>query len=205
MTRRTRAGIGAAAAVAAILVLVASGCGGGSKKSSSETTTSATTSSSGGGTVSATDWANGFCSAVSAWGKSIRSVGPALQGNPSRSAVHGAVATIKNANQTLVASLKSLGAPDVQGGSRVKSAIDSLATTLRTHADTINSALASVGSAQELQAAVQTLATNLSAMGTAFRSTLNQLQSINKQSAGSLKNSIDHASACKKLNQANGG
>jgi hypothetical protein len=205
-----RIGIATFIALVATLALLASGCGGSSKKSSGATTTaamtttSATTSSSGGGTVSTAEWANGFCTAVFNWGSTIRSTGQALQGNPSKAALQGAAAQIKNANQTLVASLKALGSPDFQGGAQVKSAIDELATTLKTHADAISSAMASVGSPQELRAAAQALSTNLIAMGTAFKSTLNQMKSANRQSGGSFKKTFDQAAACKKLKSAGG-
>jgi hypothetical protein len=206
---RGRIGMGAVAVVTVMLALVAAGCGGGSKKSSNSasgtttesvmTTSPATTSSSGGGTVSTTEWSNGFCSAVGSWGKSIRTAGQALQGNPSKSALQGSVRQIKNANQTLVASLQSLGAPDITGGSQVKSSVDALATTLKTHADAINSAMASVGSPQELKAAAGTLSSNLIAMGTAFNSSLTQLKSVNRQNGGAFKKTFDQAPACKKL------
>jgi hypothetical protein len=205
---RRRIGMSAVAAVVALLALVAAGCGGGGKSSSattshlvttSETTAPATTSSSGAGTVSTTDWSNGFCSAVSNWGTSIRTAGQALQGTPSTSSLRGAVAQIKNANQTLVASLKSLGAPDITGGSQVKASVDELATTLKTHSDAISSAMASVGSPGELRAAAGTLSANLIAMGTAFKSALTQLKSVNRQNGGSFKKTFDQAPACKKL------
>ena len=203
---RRRIGMSAVAAVVVLLALVAAGCGGSKKSSNSAsgttaavTTAPATTSSSGGGTMSVTDWSNGFCSAVSAWGTSIRNAGAALQGTPSKSALQGAVAQIKNANQTLVASLKSLGAPDITGGSQVKSAVDELASTLKTHADAISSAMASVGSPGELRAAAGTLAANLTAMGTAFNSALTSLKSVDRQNGGSFKKNFDQAPSCKKL------
>jgi hypothetical protein len=201
-----RIGMSTVAVVTVLLALVAAGCGGSSKSSNNAsgttaavTTAPATTSSSGGGTVSASQWANGFCSAVSDWGLSIRSTGRALQGNPSKSALQGAVSQIKSANQKLVTDLQALGTPQITGGSQVKSSIDELATTLKTHADAISAAMAGVSNPQQLRGAAQALSSNLIAMGSAFKSSLNQLKSVDRQNKGSFKKTFDQAPACQKL------
>jgi hypothetical protein len=203
---RRRIGISTVAVVTVLLALVAAGCGGSKKSSNSAsgttaaiTTAPATTSSSGGGNVSAAQWANGFCSAVSNWGMSIRSTGRALQGNPSKSALQGAVSQIKNANQKLVTDLKSLGTPQITAGSQVKSSIDALAATLHTHANAISTAMAGVSNPQQLRGAAQALSANLIAMGSAFKSSLNQLKSVDRQNKGSFKKTFDQAPACKQL------
>jgi hypothetical protein len=206
MTRRI--GIPVVATVAASLLLVASGCGG-SKKSSSATTSSAVTTtavttapattSASSGTVPLSQWTNGFCSAVGNWATAVRSAGQALQGNPSKANLQALVATLKNANQTLVASLKSLGAPDTPGGEQTKAAVDSLATALKSHADAINSAIAGTAGAQGVKATVAALSTNLIAMGQAFKSTLSQLKTLNASAKDSFKQAFKESSACQKL------
>ncbi len=203
-----RIGISAVAVVAAMLVLVAAGCGGSSKKSSGATTstaamttTSGVTTSGSGGTVSVNDWANGFCSAVGNWANSMKSVGKNLRGNPTKSNLQGSVATIKNANQTLVASLQSLGTPDTPGGAQAKAAIDQLATTLKSHSDQIGSAITGMSGAGAtgLRTAGAAISTNLIAMGNAFKSSISQLQSLSKQAKGSFKQAFNQSSACQKI------
>ncbi len=190
-----RIGICAVALVAAMLLLVAAGCGGSSKKNSAATTSTAAMT-----TVSVNDWANGFCSAVGNWATSIRSVGTTLRGNPTKSNLQSATATIKNANQTLVASLQSLGRPDTQRGAQAKKTIDELATSLKSHSDQINSAVKSSSGA----GAAAAISTNLVAMGQAFQTSLSQLKTLNEQSKGSLKKAFDQSSACQKIQSQQG-
>jgi nucleotide-binding universal stress UspA family protein len=202
-----RTGTSVVVVLAAALLLLAAGCGGSSKSNSSAATTSSTpaTTSSSGGTVAINDWANGFCSAVYNWGTSMRSVGSALGSNPTKGSLTGAVATVKNANQTLITSLKSLGRPDTEGGAQAKAAVDQLAASLKSHSDQINSAVKSMSGAAELRTAAATLSSNLIAMGNSFRTALSQLKSLSKQAKGNFRQAFQQSSACKKLQSQSSG
>lgn len=195
---RHRIAAAAFVAVAASLLLVASGCG--SSKTSSGTTAATNTTP----TVSVASWAESFCGAVYTWGTSIRSAGKSLQ-SPSKAKLEAAVTDIKTANEKLVSSLQSLGQPDVKGGHQVKTALDHMTSTLKTHSDNIHAAVSSLQSGGNLPSAAATIGSNLVAIGNTFKSSLQQLQSASEQSKTEIRQAFAQSSSCKKIQNQSAG
>ena len=93
-----------------LLVVLVAGCGGGGSSGSSTT-----------------DWANGFCSAITSWTTSIQTAGKSLQGgNVSEESLKSAANDINGATSTFADDLKSLGKPDTDSGQQAKESVDQL-------------------------------------------------------------------------------
>jgi methyl-accepting chemotaxis protein len=82
---------------------------------------------------------------------------------------------VKGATSQLVDDLEALGAPETEGGEEIQSSIDSLSTTLETEAANIEEAVQGISGITGIPSAVTTITTSLSAMGTAFSTTLNTI------------------------------
>ena len=167
----------------AVLALAATGCGG----SSSDTTT----------TASPTDeWAAGFCTAVTTWTDSIKSVGDELK-NPSslsQDGLQSAADDVKSATTQFVDDVKGLGAPDTESGEEIKTSVDELSTTLETESADIETAAQGVSSVTDLPGAITTVSKSLSAMGTSFSSTLSTIQ--NADAKGELQTALQDSPEC---------
>jgi len=170
-----------ASAVAA-LVLVVAGCGGSDESSS---------------TASPTDeWATGFCTAVTDWTDSLKSVTDEFSSPSSLStdALQNAATDIKDVTQTFVDQVKGLGAPDTESGEEVKSSVDELATTLETEMANIETAANNVSGLTGLPSAISSITTSMSAMSQAFSSTMQTLESADGQ--GELQSALEASPAC---------
>ncbi len=171
-------------ALVASLALVAAGCGGGSKESSASATV---------------EWANGFCTAVTAWTDSLKQIGEQLA-KPSSLSQEGldqAANDVREATQTLVDDLKGLGAPDTESGQETKDAIDQLATTLDDDLTEIEDTVDGVSGLTGVPAAIASISTTLSSMATAFSSTLQTIE--NGDVKGELQDAFQPADSCSGL------
>jgi hypothetical protein len=187
--------LGTLAVLVAGLLLAGCGGGGSSTTSSSGTTTSAT--------ASATDWANGVCSAFSTWVSALKPISQNLQSNPTKSNLEAAGNDVKDANQALVDDLKSLGKPESSRGAEAKNVIDTLAGEIKTDTDQISSALTDVSGVSGIVSAASVVSSTLITMGTQVEESLNQLASIDKDQGGALEQAFSDASACKSLQKSN--
>jgi hypothetical protein len=143
------------------LALIAAGCGG--SDSSDEDPTAA--------------WASGFCTAVTSWTDELETVTSSFSdtSNLSQDGLQSAADDVKGATSQLVDDLEALGAPETEGGEEIQSSIDSLSTTLETEAANIEEAVQGISGITGIPSAVTTITTSLSAMGTAFSTTLNTI------------------------------
>jgi hypothetical protein len=143
------------------LALIAAGCGG--SDSSDEDPTAA--------------WASGFCAAVTGWTDELETVTSSFSdtSNLSQDGLQSAADDVKGATSQLVDDLEALGAPETEGGEEIQSSIDSLSTTLETEAANIEEAVQGISGITGIPSAVTTITTSLSAMGTAFSTTLNTI------------------------------
>ena len=153
------------AAVAVLAVAgVAAGCGGGD--SESETSPTA-------------EWADGFCSAVTDWTDELQSITQQFSdtSNLSEDGLQSAATDVQTATQTLVDNLKDLGAPETDSGQEVRSALDTLSTTLETESSAIEDTANGVSGITDLPKAISEISTSLSALGTAFSQALQTIES----------------------------
>jgi len=173
-------------ACALALAGLAASCGGGS--SSSDTTT----------TESASQWADGVCSAMSTWVTAVQSaMEPVSKGNISKDSLSTAGDDLKTATTTFVDDIKGLGPPDTASGQKAKDEIDRLGDELSSDADTIKSALNDIGSGTGIASAVSTVSTTAQQMGTQAQTAVTNLQNLDAK--GELKDAFQNSPSCKKL------
>ena len=172
----------------AALALLAAGCGGGNGSSSTTTTT-----------ASAADWANSFCTALTSWSDSLKSVGKTLASpsSLSKDGLQKAADQVKTANQQLADDLKGLGAPNTESGQQVKTAVDGLSTTLQDDVSKIQNTAQNVSGLTGVVSAASSIATTLSAMNTAFASTMTTID--NADAKGELQNAFKQTDSCKTI------
>jgi hypothetical protein len=170
--------------VAVALAALAASCGGSSSSSNAEP---------------ASDWANSICGSMKTWVTAVQtSMEPVSKGDISKSSLTGAGDDLKSATSTFVDDVKGLGPPDTARGQQAKDEIDNLADELSSDADTIKSALNDISSGSGIAAAVSTISTTASKMGTQAQTTVNNLKGLDAK--GELKTAFENAPNCKELN-----
>ena len=165
----------------AALALVAAGCGGSDESSSASPTD---------------EWAEGFCTAITTWTDSLKSVTEqfASPSSLTQDGLTDAANDVKSSTDTLVDDLRGLGAPDTESGQAVKTSIDELSTTLESEVSKIESAVDGASGLTELPSAISSITTSLSAMGSAFASTLQAIESADVKRE--LQTALEDSPAC---------
>jgi len=174
-------------ALVASLALVAAGCGGSDESSE----TSATV-----------EWADGYCTAITSWSDDLKQATAGLPSSLNQEGLDQAANDVRTSTQQLVDDLKSLGAPDTESGQEVKDALDELSTTLDDSVAEIEAATEGVSGLTDLPAAISTISTTLSAMGTAFSSTFQTIENADAQ--GELQDAFEQADSCSDIADSNG-
>jgi hypothetical protein len=166
------------------LATLAAGCGGKSKSSQS---------------TSATDWANGLCSAVSTWSTSVRTQTSSLKGNVTEDSLKSASAEVTKATDEFVDDLKGLGTPDTESGKKAKETLDKLGGQLKTDAQTIDKAVKDVSGTSGALQAVSTVSSTLVTVGDQVTTAFTNIQQLDTK--GELDKAFKDAEACKALNK----
>lgn len=169
------------ASTVAALALVTAGCGGSDESSSTSPTE---------------EWASGFCTAITTWKDSLTSITEQFSNSSSLSseALNDAANDASSATETLVDDLKALGTPDTESGEEVKNSIDELSTTVEGEVANIESAANDVSGLTDLPNAITSITTSLSAMSTAFASTLEAVQTADVD--GELQTALEDSPEC---------
>ncbi len=169
----------ALSATVAALALAVTGCGG---SDSDEDPTAA--------------WASGFCTAITNWTDELQTVTSQFSdtSNLSEDGLQSAADDVKSATSDLVDELRALGAPDTQSGEEVRSALDSLSTTLESEADAIEETVQGVSGITEIPSALTAVTASLSAMGSAFSSTLQTIEDADSENE--LQNALEDSPEC---------
>jgi methyl-accepting chemotaxis protein len=180
-------------ALLAVLVsaaALAGGCGG-----------SDSSSSSGSGTTSAEEWADDLCGAISTWTTSIQSaVEPLKSGDVSKDSLQSATSDMKDATNTFVDDVKSLGKPDTDAGGKAKESLDTLADQLSQGVDDIKETADNVSGAAGAMAAIGSISTTVQQMGTDAQTALGDVEKADVK--GELQDALKNAPACKGLQSA---
>ena len=175
-------------ALLAVLVAAAAlagGCGGSSDSSSGTTT-------------SAEDWANSLCTDIKTWTTSIQSaIEPLKSGDVSKSSLQSATTDMKDATSTFVDDIKSLGAPDTEGGQKAKESLDNLADELSSGIDEIKQSVENISGVQGAVTAMSSVQTTVQKMGTDAQTALNDVEQADVK--GELEDALKNAPACKEL------
>lgn len=166
-------------ATVAALALVAAGCGG----SDSEDDPTAA-------------WASSFCTAITSWTDELQTVTSRFSdtSNLSEDGLRTAADDVKNATTELVDELRGLGAPETESGEEVRSALDSLSTTLETEAASIEETVEGTSGLTGIPSAISAVTTSLSAMGSAFASTLETIE--NADAGDELQTALEDSPEC---------
>lgn len=169
----------AVTAVLSALVLVAAGCGG----SDDEADPTAA-------------WASGFCSAITSWTDSLQEVTSSFTdtSNLSEDGLQSAADTVRTSTEDLVDELRGLGAPETDGGDEIRTSLDSLSETLEAEAGEIESAVEGVSNLTDLPAAISSVSSSLSAMGSAFAAALQSIGDADVE--GELQSALEDSPEC---------
>jgi phage-related protein len=169
-----------AALIVVALAGVAAGCGGSSDEQTDPTAA----------------WASGFCSAVTTWTDDLQSITQQFTdtSNLSQDGLASAAEDARTSTDQLVSSLKDLGAPDTDSGQEVKSALDTLSTTLDAETAQIQETAQGVTGVTDLPSALTKISTSLSALGTAFSDTLQTIETADTK--GELKTALEDSPDC---------
>jgi hypothetical protein len=178
MNRKPLLAIGIAA-----LALAAAGCGG-SDESSSTTDV-----------APASEWADGFCTAVTTWKDDVTTIKNDFGlDDLSEDGLQAAADDLKASTQTLVDDLKALGAPDTESGEEVKASIDDLASTLETEMSAIEQTVDEASGLTELPGAATDVLGSLEEMAGAFQSTLSTIGDADVQNE--LEDALQSSTSC---------
>ena len=175
--------------IAALIVLalagVAAGCGGSSDEEANTDPTAA--------------WASSFCSAVTTWTDDLQSITDQFTdtSNLSQDGLESAAEDARTSTQQLVDSLKDLGAPDTESGAEVKSALDTLSTTVETETAQIEETAQGVTGISSLPSAITQVSASVSALVTAVSDARQTIESAD--TTGELKTALEDSPDCADL------
>jgi len=155
------------------------------------------------GTQSATDWADGVCSAISTWTDSLKSAGQSLTGgNLSKNSLESAATDVKDATSQLEDDLKGLGKPDTESGDKAKQSIDELTSNVQQDVDTMDGAIKDAQNGGSVMTAITTVTSTLSTMSTQVQKAFSDLENLDPK--GELESAFKNASSCKSLTSQQG-
>jgi hypothetical protein len=170
-----------------LAALALSGCGGSNGGGDSSSTTSAS------------EWADGLCSAIGDWTDSVSSATTSLKGDDlNEDSVKSAVDDVGDATESFVDDVKGLGTPDTEAGQKAKESLDSLANNLDDDLAEIKAAGAyfTEGVSGALSA-VTKISQTLSTMEQQISSTFSELEQLDTH--GELEDAFQQSDSCNDL------
>ena len=151
-----------------------------------------------GGDSSATEWADGVCSAITSWTESITSTADSLRsGNLSEDTVRDAVDDAGSATSDFVDDLRGLGTPDTEAGEQARESVDQLADDADEAMSEIQSAVDDAKGLSGLVGAVTAVSGIISTMGDRLTSTVTELRQLDP--GGELESAFREAGSCDEL------
>jgi hypothetical protein len=167
-----------AAALIAGIGIAAAGCGGDDES-----------------VPAATQWAGDVCTAVNTWRSDITATASSVTSNPTRAGLQEAADDAKTTTETLVDTLKGLGAPDTESGDEARSALDTLSTGVQGDVDAIQQAVQGVSGVQGLLGAVSEVSAALTNISSQLSDALDQLGSL-RDVDDQLRQAFTDAASC---------
>jgi hypothetical protein len=168
-------------ATSLLTLVLAAGCGGDDESSAT------------------TDWADGVCSALSAWNDTVvatvESVQPGSGGD-----VEAAVDDLAEATRTLGDDLRALGPPETESGDDAEQALDELATAAEAAVSKVQTDVEGASGASGLAQAVASVGAALSTLGEQLSATFNELEQLDP--GGELEDAFAEADACEELRES---
>ncbi len=174
----------AVALLLAFVAFAAVGCGGDDESTS---------------TTGADEWAAGFCSAVTSWTDELQTIGDEITDPSSLDAdtLKDAGESVNSATETFIEDVQALGSPDTESGEEVRSSLDTLTDTLEAERADIEEAANGVSGLTDLPAAISTIGTSLTAMGTAFQTALEAIEDADV--GEELETAFEDSDACAEI------
>jgi hypothetical protein len=167
--------------VGLLAVFLAAGCGGDDGSGSS-----------------ATEFADGACSATTTYRESIRATADSLRGgNLSEDNVRSAVDEIEAATNDFVDDLRGLGRPDTEAGQRAEELLDQLAADIEENVSTVRSAADGASGLSGIAEVANAASTALPAMEAQLSSTFAELEELD--AGGELQTAFREADSCNQL------
>jgi uncharacterized protein YoxC len=150
------------------------------------------------GDSSATDWADGVCSAITTWSDSLESTIESVRaGGRSEDELRSAVDDLESATNDFVDDLRGLGAPETESGQEAKESVDQLANDVEEGVSTIEGAVEDVSSGGGVGEAITVIGTSLSTMGQQLSATVTRLEQLDP--GGELEEAFRDADSCDEL------
>ena len=118
-----------------------------------------------------------------------------MTSNPTRAGLEQAAGDAKSTTETLIDTLKGLGAPDTESGDQARSALDTLATGLQGDVDTIQQAVQDASGVQGLLGAVSEISAGLASISSQLSDALDELGSL-RDVDDELRQAFDDAESC---------
>jgi hypothetical protein len=161
--------------------MLAAGCGGGDD-----------------GGSSATEWADGVCSAITDWSDSLESTTQSLRsGSLSEDELRSAVDDFESATNDFVDDLRGLGTPETEAGQEAKESVDQLADDVDEGVSRIESAVDDASDGSGVGEVITAIGTSLATMGQQLSATFARLQQLDPQ--GELEQAFNDADSCDEL------
>ena len=170
-------------AVAALLAFAAAGCGGGDDE---------------GTDASASEWADGVCSAITTWTESITSAADSLsEGGVDEDSLRDTADDLESSTRDFVDDLRGLGRPETEGGEEAQQALDDLATDVEEGVETMKSAVDDASGTAGVVQAITAVGTALSTLANQVSSTFEELEGLDAE--GELEQAFTDADSCDEL------
>jgi hypothetical protein len=176
------------AAFVAALAFLSAGCGGGDESSTS----------------TAAEWADGFCTTVTAWTDELQRIGDDLRdpSSISRDSLEQAANDVEAATDVFVEDVRNLGALETESSQAVDDAVQTLADTIESEKADLTAAVEGVSDLAEVATAVTAIGTSLTAMGTALQDALTAIENadVNRE----LETAFEQTDSCNELTGSSG-
>jgi hypothetical protein len=155
------------------LAVVSAGCGGDDEPEATSTT----------------EWADGFCTAVTAWRDELERIGDELMdlSTFSTEALEEAVQDASDATDEFVDDVRNLGELETESGEAVDDALQELSDTVEAEKDEIETEVEGISGITEIAAAGTRIASSVAAMFTALE------QAFAAIDAADMRNEIETA------------
>jgi ElaB/YqjD/DUF883 family membrane-anchored ribosome-binding protein len=161
----------------------------------------------GDGSPSASEWASSVCTSLSTWKSSIAALADVGSGTLNAQTLDDRIASGKQATQTMVGELQTLGAPDLESGEQAKQQLSSSANELQTSFAQLQQSAEEATSSGSLSVAkLAELAPQFQKLLDQASSTLDELENADVAAASKqeLQAAFTDAPACKDLRSDDG-
>jgi hypothetical protein len=172
-------GIGLAVLVVS-LALVSAGCGG------DESETSATA-----------EWADSFCSAVTAWTSELEQIGQTVSSSLTAESLEEAADDVSTATDDFVEEVRGLGAPETESGEAIEDAVQEFTDAAESEKGEVEDAIEDVTDASDVAGALAVVGSSLQTMATALQTMFESFEDADV--GGDLETAFEETPSCESI------